>query len=221
MRNLVIFGDSQFSERLFKYISFEQKDRVVAFTQEEKFVSRKEILGLPVIPFESLKKKIQDEFFIVVGIGFSNMNSLKEKIYSLCVANNYKIASYISTNAIVYTSENKIGEGTFICPGAIIGPDCTIGVCNFIESGAVMSHDVHCANFNFISANVVFGGFTKIENNCFIGLNATIRDGINIANRTIIGSAANVLKSVEQAECVLVGNPARCLENKKSLNVKI
>ena len=54
MRNLIIFGDTPFAERVFKYINFEGKDKVIAFTQEKNFISKKELQGLPVIPFEEL-----------------------------------------------------------------------------------------------------------------------------------------------------------------------
>lgn len=43
MRNLIIFGDTPFAERLFKYIKFEGKDKVIAFTQEKNFISKKEL----------------------------------------------------------------------------------------------------------------------------------------------------------------------------------
>ncbi|MBP5769505.1 MAG: acetyltransferase [Fibrobacter sp.] len=221
MRNLVIFGDTQFSERLCKYISFEKKDKVVAFTQEKKFITRKEILDIPVIPFEDLRSVLRDDFSLIIGIGYTQMNSLREKIYHLCKKNDYKVASYISSTAIVYTADENIGEGTLAFPGALIGPDCKLGVCNIIASGSVLSHDVRCGDFNFISANVVFGGFARIDNYCFIGLNVTIRDAIRVADRTMVGSAANVLKSIEEPERVVVGNPARCLENKNSMNTKI
>ena len=58
MRNLVIFGDTHFSERLYKYIEIEKKDHVIAFTQEKEFITRNDLLGVPVIPFEKLGKKI-------------------------------------------------------------------------------------------------------------------------------------------------------------------
>ena len=41
MRNLIIFGDTPFAERLFKYISIEAKDKIIAFTQEKSFVHAK------------------------------------------------------------------------------------------------------------------------------------------------------------------------------------
>lgn len=221
MRNLVIFGDTHFSERLYKYIEFEKVDHVVAFTQEKEFIRSDDLLGVPVIPFEDLDKKISVDFSIIIGIGYSKMNSLREYVYQLCKKKKYKIASYISTSAIVYTFAENLGEGTLVFPGTLIGPDCKLGTCNIIASSCVLSHDITFGNFNFISANVVFGGFAKVENNCFIGLNATIRDGISIADKTMIGSASNVLKTIDKIGCVLAGNPARYLENKSSMETKV
>lgn len=60
MRNLIIFGDTPFAERLFKYISIEGKDKVVAFTQERNFISNSELQGLKVLPFEELDDFVSD-----------------------------------------------------------------------------------------------------------------------------------------------------------------
>ena len=103
MRNLIIFGDTPFAERLFKYISIEAKDKVIAFTQEKSFVSRKEIQGVPVVPFEELDEHFNEEFEIIIGIGYTQMNQLKKRIYNMCKERKYKIETYISTNAIVYS----------------------------------------------------------------------------------------------------------------------
>lgn len=218
MRNLIIFGDTTFAERLFKYISFEGRDRVIAFTQEQNFISMKELQGLPVIPFEDLEM-LNSEFEIVIGIGYTQMNNLKKKVYNLCVNKGYKVATYISTNAVVYT--NDIQEGCFLAPGAVVGPGCKLGKANFLASSAVLSHDNEIGNFNYISTNAVFGGFSKVKDNCFFGLHCTIKDGIDIASNNLFGSAANVLKSVNISGGVFVGNPARQLVNKESVTTKI
>ena len=193
MRNLIIFGDTTFAERLFRYISFEGKDKVIAFTQELKFISKRELQELPVIPFEDLGK-LDIEFEIVIGIGYTQMNKLKKKVYDLCVNNGYKVATYISTNAIVYT--NEIKEGCFLAPGAVVGPGCKLGKANFLASSAVLSHDNEIGDFNYISTDAVFGGFSKVKDNCFFGLHSTIKDGIEIASNNLFGSATNVLKTV-------------------------
>ena len=213
MRNLVIFGDTPFAERLFKYIKLEGKDKVIAFTQEKSFISKVELQGCPVIPFEELAT-IDTDFEIILGIGYSKMNQLKRKVYNLCVNNGYKVATYISSKAVVYTED--IRDGCFIAPGAIVGPGCKLGHGNFLESAVVLSHDIELGDFNYLSTNAVFGGFAKVENNCFFGLHSTIKNSISVASDTLVGAAANVLESVTYRGGIFVGNPARKLEDKDS-----
>lgn len=214
MRNLVIFGDSQFAERLYKYITLEKVDRVVAFTQEKEFISRSEVQGLPVIPFEKLSSELNLNFEIIIGIGYSGMNRLRANVYDRCVASGHKVATYLSKNAVTYSED--VAAGCFVCPGAIIGPDVRLGLCNFVASGTIFSHDNEIGDYNFFSTNTVLGGFAKVGNNCFLGLHSTIRDGITIADRTLVGAAANVMKSIDEEGCVYVGNPAVKLYNKQS-----
>lgn len=218
MRNLIIFGDTPFAERVFKYINFEGKDKVIAFTQEKNFISKKELQGLPVIPFEKLDS-VEESLEIVLGIGYTKMNKLKEKIYDMCISNGYKIATYISTNAIVYT--NDIQEGCFIAPGSVVGPGCKIGKGNYLESSVVLSHDNELGDFNFLSTNTVLGGFSKVESNCFFGLHSTIKNDVTIASDNLFGSAVNVLTSVVNRGGVFVGNPARQLIGKESITTII
>lgn len=219
MRNLVIFGDTQFAERLSKYIILEGVDCVCAFTQEERFMTRTEINGIPVIPFEKLEATLKEDFSVILGIGYTKMNTLRAKLYKLCKDAGYKVGSYISSQALVYS--NEIGEGTFVCPGVVIGPDCKLGKGNYIESSAVLTHDNTLGDFNFISTNAVFGGFSKVENYCFVGLQSTIKDDVTIASNNLIGASTNVLKSITEPGGVYVGNPARLLSGKQSINTGV
>ena len=121
MRNLIIFGDSQFSERISKYIIAE----LIAFTQQKKYMTRRQIDTYKVIPFEDLSS-LKEDFEIILGVGYSDKNTLRSKIYNLIKTTGYKVGTYTSTHAICYS--NDIGEGTFICPGAVVGPGCRIGI---------------------------------------------------------------------------------------------
>ena len=194
MRNLVIFGDTAFAERLLSYIQQEGVDKVIAFTQEEAYLSRSEIQGLKVLPFEHLNELMAgQEFEILLGIGYTKMNDLREKLYSLCKSYGYKVATFISKNAMCYS--DRIGEGTIVLPGSLIGPGCTIGVSNFFAASCAVSHDSEIGDFNFFSTNVVMGGHANVKSHCFIGLHSTVKNDIEIADYTFVGSAANVCKS--------------------------
>ncbi len=220
MRNLIIFGDTPFAERIATYIEIEGEDKVIAFAQEADFITRSLIMDLPVLPFEELLSHYEkDTFSIILAIGYSRMNQLREKIYSKCLALGYHVASYISTRAIVYQSE--VGDGTVILPGTLIGPNCKIGKGNYIASSCTLSHDNILGDFNFLSTNVVMGGHAKIMNHCFCGLHATIRDSIIVDDYSLLGSCANLTKSTNNKGMVYVGNPAKPIDGKVSTETKI
>ncbi len=195
MRKHVIFGNTSFTERIALYITAEGKDSVIAFTQEKDYISCPEISGLPVLEFERLRELVDCDCELVLGIGYTQMNTLREAIYLKCKKAGFHIATYISTRAIVYSS--NIGEGCFICPGAVIGPGCTIGIGNYLEIATVLSHDNEIGNFNFFSTNVVLGGTAKIGSYCFLGLHSTVRNGISINDKTLIGAHANMILSTD------------------------
>ncbi len=219
MENIIIYGETEFAERIFSYIKFENAANVLAFTNARSFKQKESIQGVPVIAFEDLSKEfIGVEFKILIAIGYSQMNNIRKKIYEECKNSGYNIATYISKTVIKYSSD--IEEGCIIMPNVYIGPNCKIGRCNIFESSSCLSHDNKFGDFNFISTSVTFGGYSTVKNNCFIGLNCTIKDNITIEYYSLIGSASNLLKNTEK-HCVYVGNPARKLGGKKSKETKI
>lgn len=219
MKNFVIFGDSAFAERIYKYIKQENIDKVLCFTNEERFINRKMIGDLCVVPFETLSSLYEkDSFEILICIGYTNMNKLREKIYNFCKKNEYAIGTWISSTVITYTED--IAEGNIIMPGVLIGPGCTIGKGNIFESCTCLTHDNIIGDFNFVSTNCTFGGNSIVKDFCFIGLNSTIKSSITIANYSLLGMGVVQCKDTEDFG-VYVGNPSRKLDNKSSLSTKI
>lgn len=219
MKQYVIFGDSAFADRIYKYIKSEQMDKVLCFTNEENFISTDRIDDLQVVPFERLSEFYNPTIFeLLICVGYADMNRLREKLFTLCKDAGYKIGTWISSTVISYA--DVIEEGCIIMPGVLIGPTTKIGKGNIIASRVCISHDNNIGSYNFISSGVVFGGHSSIGNNCFIGLNSTIRDGIFIDDYSLIGAASNLLKGTEKYG-VYVGNPAYKLEGKKSNGTKV
>lgn len=217
MRNIVVFGDSTFAERLAKYILLEKKDRLLCFTQEDAYCSRDTVLSLPVVPLSTLSDSLDAEFEIVLAVGYTQMNNLRERLYNMLVDAGFKIGIWVSINAVVYS--NYIGEGTIILPNVVIGPGCQIGKCNFFESSVSLSHDNIVGDYNFFSTGVVVGGRSEIKSHCFLGLNSTIKSSICLHDYTLLGAATNLLKSTNEFE-VYIGNPAKKMDH-ISIEVKI
>jgi len=55
-RKLVIVGDSAFAEVAFEYFMHDSEYQVVGFSVEKDFLKKDNLLGLPVVPFDSVEK---------------------------------------------------------------------------------------------------------------------------------------------------------------------
>lgn len=219
MKQYVIFGDSAFAARIYKYIKSEQIDKVLCFTNEEKFISTDRIDDLMVVPFERLSEFYNPTTFeLLICVGYADMNRLREKLFTLCKNAGYKIGTWISSTVIAYSGD--VAEGNIIMPGVLIGPGVKIGKCNIFESNTCLTHDNLIGDFNFISSHCTFGGNAVVKNFCFIGLNATIKSSITIADYSLLGMGCVQNKGTDPL-CVYVGNPSRKLENRSSLDTKI
>ena len=144
-----------------------------------------------MIPLSKLRARTDVE--ILIAIGYTKMNELREKIYTMLKKDSFSICTWISSKAIVYS--DTIGEGTIILPNVMVGPGCKIGKCNFFESSVSLSHDNMIGDFNFFSTNCVLGGFAEIKNHCFMGLNCTVKSDICINDYTLLGSGSNMLNN--------------------------
>ena len=92
-------------------------------------------------------------FSILLAVGYTKINQIRENLYYELKSNGYQIASFISKNAILYS--NDVGEGSIILPSTYIGPNVKIGLCNYFAAGVRISHDSVIGNFNFLSTNVI------------------------------------------------------------------
>lgn len=219
MQNIVIFGDSKYAEQVYEYIKCEHVLNVVAFTNERNFISRENVQGIPVVPFEELRERIDTDFEILVACGYSKMNHLREKLCDFCRAHGYKLGRFISRTAQIYTDPEKIGENVMVYPNAFIGPNVTLEQGAIVSASCSISHDSVIGKFSFFSTGVVVGGSTDFDPYCFVGLHSTVKNSIRIAEESFIGAGANVLHSTEPYG-VYVGNPARKIPNKRSTDIE-
>lgn len=218
MRNIIIFGDSPFAERMAKYILSESREKLLGFTQEDAFCKANNLLGYPVVPLSQLRDTFLEEFEILIAIGYIKMNNLRESVFNLLIREGFKVGSWVSANAIVYSK--SIGEGTIVLPNTMIGPGCTIGKCNFIAASVTLSHDNMLGDFNFFSTGVVLGGGAIVKHHCFLGLSSIVKSGVVLEDYTLLGMGCNMLRNSGQRGRAYIGNPAKLLE-KYSMDLTI
>lgn len=197
MSKVVIFGIGKIADEAYFYLTNDSPHEVVGFTVDGAYLTKKEMFGRPVVPFEDVQQRYPpDDFKMFVAVGYQNLNKFRAQKYAEAKAKGYDLISYISSRASNF-GRADIGDNCFILEFAVIQPCAKVGNNVFIWSGNHIGHHATVADHCYIAGNVVISGSTKIEPYCFIGVSATIGHEITIGRESFIGASSLITKDVE------------------------
>jgi sugar O-acyltransferase (sialic acid O-acetyltransferase NeuD family) len=210
-RKLIIVGDGETAQIAHQYFTHDSKFEVAAFSVEKQFLKRKQLEGLPVVPFETLEKRYRPrDYAAFVAVSYTQLNRVRTRLYAEVKRKGFSTPSYVSSDAFVWKTA-KIGENCFIFEGNVIQHGAQVANNVVIWSGNHIGHQTHIGANCYIASHVVISGFCEIGENCFLGVSSCLSDRVKVAKDCIIGAGAVVLKDTEPGK-VYVGNPARPLD---------
>lgn len=200
MKKLIIFGLSNISECAYEYFTHDSDYEVCAFCVDAEYMNdhKKEIFGLPIVPLENVKELYppqQYDFFVAVGA--QKLNRLRTEKSQIIKGMGYKLASYISSRAFVW-SNVKLGEHVFIQEDNTIQPFVEIGNNVVLWAGNHIGHATVIEDNCFITSHVVVSGHCRIGENSFIGVNAAIADTVCVGRDNFIGMGVNVTRHTQE-----------------------
>jgi sugar O-acyltransferase (sialic acid O-acetyltransferase NeuD family) len=217
MENIIIFGTSDFCRLIHWYLESDSKFNVIGFTVHSKFIKHKEFQSLPVYPFEEMDILLEKlNFKVLIAIGNSKMNTLRESVFKECKSKGLKIASYYHPSSKI--NSHYIGEGNIILENCILYPFSTIGDNNLLWDNVIINHDCTIGSHNTFAGHSDLNGYSKIGNNCFIGKKAIIKEYINISDYTLIGAGVFCDFNTRKYDVVVPCRAYR-LKNKKSIDL--
>ena len=210
-KRLVIVGAGEFAEIACEYFTHDSPWDVAAFAVESQFLKSKELLGLPVVPFETLNETHPpSDFAVFVAITYTQLNRPRARLYGAAKARGYEAASYVSSHAFVWRNAT-IGENCFIFENNVIQYHARIGNDVVLWSGNHVGHRAVVRDHCFVSSHVVISGYCDIGESCFLGVNSTIGDNVAVARDNFIGAGAVVVKNTAEGR-IYRGNPAVAAE---------
>lgn len=196
---VVIFGTGSFAQVVHFYLTNDSPHEVVAFTASESHIKERELLGLPVVPFETLARDYPPaEFKMFVAIGYKKLNRVRASIYAEAREKGYELVTYVSSKC-TYWGE-AIGDNCFIFEDNTIQPFVRIGNDVVMWSGNHIGHHSSIGDHCFITSHVVISGHVSVGPYCFVGVNATTRDSISIGESCVIGAGSLIMKSAKDRE---------------------
>lgn len=201
-QKLVIAGDSAFAEIAYEYFTHDSDYQVVGFTVEHDYLRKRELCGLPVVPFEELEAHFAPaEHAFFAAATYTQLNRLRTRLYLDAKSRGYAPASYISSRAFVWHNV-KLGEHCFIFENNTLQPFVSLGDNVVLWSGNHIGHHSVVGDNCFIASHAVVSGFCEIGANCFLGVNVTLVNNIRIGNDCLVGAGALVAKDVQEDSLV-------------------
>jgi len=193
-RPLVILGKGELAQLAHYYYTHDSQRSVAGFTVDAKYVEGTQYIDLPLVPYEQLAQHFPPaDYDLFVAIGYTNLNAVRAERCRQAREQGYKLASYVSSRASVWTGM-QIGGNSLIMEGNFIQPYASLGEGVIMFCGSVVSHHCSIGDHCFIGSGAIICGGVRIGERSFIGANATVREHLTVGRDCIVGAGAMVLK---------------------------
>ena len=101
---LIINGTTKFSTMIAELVELEGLAKVVAYTTNRCFINETSLGGKEVVPFEELTERFDKRSVRILNtIGYSKMNTVRERVNDDIAATGIMPFSYISKRAFMVT----------------------------------------------------------------------------------------------------------------------
>ena len=167
-------------------------------------------LGSELKKWLQTRKKLELGFCVTIGNPNGRMRiKLHDELADLSL-----IPITLAHPTAFISQSAKIGIGSQIMAGSIIGPEVELGQDCIINTNASVDHESFLEPGVEISPGATLCGLVKIGVNGWVGAGATVLPRIQIGSDAIVGAGAVVTKNVEAGQTV-IGIPAKPLKNSK------
>tara|TARA_B100000242_G_C43015412_1_gene472151 strand:- start:670 stop:1335 length:666 start_codon:yes stop_codon:yes gene_type:complete len=193
LQKILIYGNGKVAKILFQFLK--KNFHVEAFTVDEKLIKQKYIEGLPLVGFEKIHKKFDtNDYKMIIAVGYSQMNCIREQKYKEAKFKGYSFINYIHPSVEIHENV-KIGKNNIILDHVAIQPYASIGNSNFLWSNSVIGHGSAIRDYNWIASGAVISGDAIVKSKCFFGVNASIGHNVTVENENFIGANTLITKN--------------------------
>lgn len=159
---------------------------------------------------ERIASLIQKRYAGFVAIGD---NTLRQKLLRKIRSMGASIATIVASSAVV-SPWARIGTGTIVMPGAVLGADVTVGEGCIINTSSSVDHDGRLDNFTHLCPGVHLAGEVHVGEGAMLGTGCSVIPRCKIGKWSVVGAGAVVLKHIPERQ-TWIGCPARPIDKIK------
>ena len=142
--------------------------------------------------------------YVLLGIGVPY--SRRRVAEDLC-SRGTRFLTLVHPHSLVSSSAD-LGEGSIVCPFAVISDSATLGRCVLVNYHASLGHDSGAGDFAVMSPYSTLGGGAKIGDEVFLGLHASVGPGRAVGARSKVSANSCVLADAT-SDSIVFGVPGR------------
>lgn len=177
---------------------------VVGFTDRPTLAGRPDVVGGDAEVVALLRAGKADG--AIVGVGNTALRRRAE-LFQFLKESGAPLPSLIHPRA-VRSRSCRIGEGTVVFAGSVLGAEVEVGDNVVIYSGVVAEHECRIGDHAYLSPGVVLSGSVTVEPGAFLGAAAVVLPGLTVGKDAVVAAGAVVISDVESGQTV-IGTPAR------------
>ncbi|MBV8889768.1 MAG: acetyltransferase [Alphaproteobacteria bacterium] len=205
MADIVIFGASPSAEVAKTYLEAHSSHRIVGFTVDDRYATREQFCGLPLVPWDRLEQFFPPSQVQLLGpISYRRMNEFRRDRYLEGKERSYRFASFIHPNSQIYTDD--IGEHCFILEANVVQPHVKIGNNVILWGANWIGHHCVIGDHCFFSSQIGIAGGTRIGERCFVGGQAGVIEGLTIGDACLLSAGVFVSRDIPAGSVVRRGS---------------
>lgn len=179
MNNLYLVGAGGFAREIYSYIH--GSDFIVDGFKFAGFLSDKQSdldkfdIDIKVID-QIMSCRVDSTDAVIIAVADCN---LKEKLFNYYKNLGARILTYIHETAFVGLNVN-IGEGSVVCPYAILTSDIHVGVAVTVNVYSSIGHDAILGDFCTLSGHCDVTGHVCLDSKVFMGSHALVTPKVKV-----------------------------------------
>lgn len=197
MKKILLAGNAITAEILCAYLRWDSRYEVAGFTVDDDFAAQGGMGGYRTVGLsEAVSTFSPETHCVIMAMGYNDLNRSRETMFGRLRAMGYGVETYIHPDARVY-SDQPVGEGSVVLPGAVIEPHARVGANTMVWSNVTLAHhssvDDHC----WVAAGTVVSGQARVLRNTFLGVNSTVVNAVTVGEFNVVGANALISRDTK------------------------
>lgn len=202
-KNIIIIGNTVAADIIYGLLIDDSRYNVIGFAVDEEFIQEKNKFQIEVMAIENLLDRYDPkDCSVMLGIGYSEVNQIRERMFTRLINMGFTIETYIHPTAVV-SSTALIGEGSVIMANTVIEPFVAVGNNSMIWSNCTIAHHSKVESHCWIASNSIISGQASVLNNTFIGVSCTVVNEVIVEEFNIIGAGSLITKNTKKNDVYL------------------